>query len=585
MAIIQFHTHGTSSGVEYNASGGTIAWNSTIQWDFSPISLEVNPTTTAVGWVEVVGVGTNGTNTAFSLATTYVSFYFNCITAPATGSEEIIQVRQGTNIKFTVRIDSAMKLHGYNAGGTTQVGTGTTVLNALEWYRLDLKVGSSATVGAYELKINGATEWSGTTNTNANNATNVRFGKVADRSGQSVDFYYGPLIIDDAAYQSENYFYGTSWSPSANGSTMDWTNGTAPSDYSQVSEVPPDNTTYVRNTGTAAGQVALFDFENRSNIGFDLNSIPLSVKARIRIAEDAATTSSQKVRMRSQNSTNADSAGFNGTTTYGTLSLLRNTDPHTSAAWTGAALDDIEIGALESNAVADRCSFVMLDILFYTPIKPSASESVTTTDYPNYYKDRILVIENVNVAFDVVTRVINASDSISVSESTNRLLESFINKLETIVLSESVKNELETLIQKSESVGVSENVANELINFINQSDSITVAENINLLNLLGVIISDTVTATDIAIADVLIETSASDNIIAAEAIGLSLENFIAVTESVVALDTATVSADTGLNINVYDIVGGDPPKYIYTTDGEVLIYVAKSGTKWFYEKI
>ncbi|MFM7850648.1 MAG: hypothetical protein ACKO96_01715, partial [Flammeovirgaceae bacterium] len=71
----------------------------------------------------------------FSLATTYVSFYFTPVTLPTANSEEIIQVRQGTNVKFTVRIDSAGKLHGYNAGGTTQVGTGTTVLNTLQCMR------------------------------------------------------------------------------------------------------------------------------------------------------------------------------------------------------------------------------------------------------------------------------------------------------------------------------------------------------------------------------------------------------------------------------------------------------------------
>jgi hypothetical protein len=585
MAIIQFHTHGTQNATEYNASGGTISWSQGVQsWDFSVNTLEVGPVGTAVGWVEVNSPGANGRDTAFSLATTYISFYFSFVTLPITNSEEIIQVRQGTNVKFTVRIDSAGKLHGFNAGGTTQVGTGTTVLNTIQWYRLDLKVGSSATVGAYELKIDGAVEWSGTTNTNASNATNVRFGKVANRNGNDVYYYYGPLVIDDSAYVSEPYFYATSWSPSSNGSTMQWTSGTGTSDFSQVSEVPPDNANYVKNTASA-GQVALFDFDDRAGSNFDLNSLPLSVKGRIRIAEDTGATSSQKIRMRSQNSTNTDTTGFDGTTTYGTLSLLRNTDPHTSIAWTGAALDDIEIGALESNAVADRCSFVMLDILFYTPIKPNVNESVTTTDYPNYYKDRILVIENVNVAFDVITRVINASDSVSVTENTNRLLESLINKVETIVLTENVKSELETFIQKSESIGVSETVANELINFINRSDSIAVAENINLLSLLGVIISDTIVTTDTASADVLIEANASDNIAAAEAIGLSLDNFIAVTESVVALDTAAVFADTGFKINVYDVVGGDPPKYIYTTEGEVLLFVARSGTKLFYEKI
>ena len=586
MAILQFVTHGMQSAQEYNASGGTISYSQgVVNWDFSPSTLEVGPTTTAVGWVEVVGIGANGTNTALSLATTYVSFYFSYLTAPATGSEEILQVRQGTNVKFTVRLNSAGKLDGYNAGGTTLVGTGTTVLDALQWYRLDLKVGSSATVGAYELKINSAIEWSGTTNTNANNATNVRFGKVADRSSQDVYYYYGPIVIDNAAYVSEPYFYATSWSPVANGSTMDWTSGTAPSDFSQVSEVPPSNTEYVKNSGAAAGQVALFDFDNRADIGFDFNSLPLSVKGRIRIAEDVSTTSSQKIRMRSQNSTNNDTTGFNGTASYATLSNLQNTDPHTSAAWTGAALDDIEIGAVESNAVSDRCSFVMLDILFYTPIKPSTSESVTITDYPNDYKDKVFVSDKANVALQVVDLLINKSESVTLSENVLLLLESLINKFDSTILTEAIQREVNSFNTSSESITAVENVAGSVSTEVSQSESVTVNENVvsSLLSLIAA--AEAVTITENNQIQVLLDISATETITATEIVVTNLESFLSVSDLTSISESVNLETANFLSINVSDIVGGNPPKFIYTTDGDALIYVFRSGDKWFYEKV
>lgn len=460
MALVNFQTMGTGlETVEFAAVGGTNSMVTSPVWTNSTYSFRCNPATTATGFAQINGFGTAGSDAVYSIATTYVSLYFQYAVAPAAGDEPILQIRQATNTKFEVRINSTGKLYGYNSA-LTLVASGTTALSANTWYRLDLKVGSSATVGAYELKINNVAEWSGTTNTLAANGTNTRIGKHTNRNSNTVDFYYGPVVIDDANYVSDPNFYVATLLPNTNGSTMDWTSGTGASDYTQVNEIPPSNTNYVKNSGASAGQVALFGFQNRADKSMDNNATFYAVKARIRIAEDIAATASTNIRVRS-GGVNSNGATFDGSATFISVSRLLSTDPATSAAWTGSAIDAIEAGAIENNAVSDRLSWAAVDVLYTIPVLPNTSDSVTISESISYYSDAVITSE---------------------------------------------------------------------------SAALTLAHNVNT--------SDSTTVTDTP--------------------GVLIPFFV---------------------VNAYDIVGSDPPKFIYTTDGDVLIYVFKSGTKWFYEKI
>jgi hypothetical protein len=525
MALVNFQTMGSgSNAVEFDATGGSTVFVSSPVWAAPNAtvnySFNTNPATTALGWAQISGLATTGIDAVFSVTTTYVSFYFQYLIKPATADEEIIQVRQGTNIKFTVRIDSAGKLYGYNAGGTTLVASGTKVLAQDTWYRLDLKVGSSATVGAYELKIDGVTEWSGTTNTNANNATNIRIGKVANRNSNTVSFFYGLVVVDDANYVADPYFYGGTLSPNANGSTMQWTSGTGASDYTQVYEIPPSNAEYVKNSGAATGQIALFDFDSRADKFIDSNATFYAIKGRIRLAEDVTTTSSNSIRIKS-GSTNSDSVARDATTTYTSVSRLLANDPATSAAWTGSAIDAIQVGAIENNAVSDRLSWAVVDVLYTIPILPNKSDTVTVTESAGFYNDLTFVSESRNLA---------------------------------------------------------------LVHNINKSDTINTNENVINNILLGAFASDSLTVTELNTVQVLIDANATDTITATEVIISASESFINTS------DTSTVNESVQnlipfFLVNSYDIVGSDPPKYIYTTEGEVLLFVARSGTKLFYEKI
>jgi hypothetical protein len=519
MALINFQTMGTGlETTEFDAVGGTNSMVTSPVWTNSSYSFRCNPATTATGFSQISGFAATGIDAVFSVTTTYVSLYFRYATAPAAGDEPILQVRQVANTKFEVRIDSTGKLYGYNSA-LTLVASGTTALSANTWYRLDLKIGSSATVGAYELKINNVAEWSGTTNTLLANATNVRIGKHTNRNGNTVDFYYGPVVLDDANYVADPNFYVATLLPDANGSTMQWTSGTGASDYTQVNERPVSATNYVKNS-LLVNQVALFHVQARSAYSIDTNAVYLGLKGRIRLSEDTAVTSSQIVRVKS-GATNSDSSANNGGTAAISVSRLLTTDPATGATWTGAAIDAVEVGALEQNAVADRLSWAAVDLLYFIQTAAVESESVTVTDSPNFYSDGVFVSESrgLTLAHNAKT-----SDSITTSESILRMLES------------------------------------------------------------NVIKSDSISVTEVGTVDVKVEIGASDTITATEIVLAVEESFINTSDSTTVTDTPEVFIPFFV-VNTYDIVGSDPPKFIYTTDGDVLIYVFQGRGKWYYEKI
>tara|TARA_R110000868_G_scaffold267_2_gene2320 strand:+ start:2612 stop:4171 length:1560 start_codon:yes stop_codon:yes gene_type:complete len=519
MALINFQTMGSGlEAVEFDTVGGTNSMVISPVWTNSTYSFRCNPVTTATGFSQISGFAATGIDAVYSIATTYVSLYFQYAVAPAVADEPILQVRQSTNTKFEVRIDSTGKLYGYNTA-LTLVASGTTALAANTWYRIDLKVGSSATVGAYELRINTVAEWSGTTNTLAANGTNIRIGKHTNRNGNTVDFYYGPVVLDDANYVSQPNFYVATLMPDANGSTMQWTSGTAPSDYTQVNERPPSATNYVKNS-LAINQLALFSVQNRSAYSIDSNAVYLGLKGRIRLSEDINATSSQIIRVKS-GATNSDSSANNGGTAAASVSRLLTTDPATGAAWTGAAIDAVEVGALEQNAVADRLSWAAVDLLYFIQTAAVESESVTVSESISYY-----------------------SDSVIVSESRGLTLAHNAKTSDAIALSESVKNDL----------------------------------------IVSAIASEAITVTEVGTVDVKVELSATDTITATEVVVAVEESFINTSDSTTVADTPEVFIPFFV-VNTYDIVGSDPPKFIYTTDGDVMIYVFKSGTKWFYEKI
>lgn len=341
-------TSGTTSFVTSpNIGGGTY-------------SLRVNPVTTGVGHVQLGAFGADGDLAAFNVATAWATFKFRVDTLPASG-DEIICGLQNTlnNQKFRVRIGADGKLYGYNQAATL-VASGTTVLSTGVTYVIGLKVGTSATVGAYEVTINGVSEWSGTTNTTANNNGRLILGKIANVNGNTVDCYFDDAIIDDTAYAAQASSVASLANATANGSTMSWTTGTNASNYLEVDETVSDHTDYVKNDGLSANQVAVFAHKSMATLGITGSQI-LAADFMTTFRENTAVTSSYKTRCIS-GATTTDTTGFDGSTGIAIIGNTLVTDPNTSAAWTETALNASEVGGIETLAVSDRMTWVGVEV-------------------------------------------------------------------------------------------------------------------------------------------------------------------------------------------------------------------------------
>lgn len=333
------------SGFEMGAttecvSTGTIQSVQTTTVYSGTYALEVNPTGTNTGHCVLSTISATGANAAGnSTGTFYSVFRFRAATLPASGNEPIFSADDvSTNQKFTLRITSTGKLAAYDSTSTQLGSNGASTIATGTWYLIGVKVGHGAS-GAYEVQLEGATELSGTGNLGTGNHAQRAFGKRVNISGQSVDFFYDDVVIDDASFPSGGKIVALH--PDANGSTMQWTAGTNTSDYTQVNEVVPVTTTYVQSV--AQNDVALFAFESLPGT----LDVPIgAVKLMVRIAEVTSTSTSFSVRIRSS-STNSDStAGDAGNASFATRSRLLATDPATATAWTVAGVNAVEAGGV-----------------------------------------------------------------------------------------------------------------------------------------------------------------------------------------------------------------------------------------------
>lgn len=365
---------------EGNGAGGTgaaITLDTTNQRSGAGC-LRINPTTTQNAFISMNALASTGAVTAASVTNSYVQFWFQWQTLPASNSEEIFVVRAAAADKLSIRIDSSGILLLYNAAGTL-VGTGTTVLSTSTWYKIEISCGSSATVGAYELKISGSSELSGTTNTSASVATNWYIGKVTNRNGNTVNFYYDDFVVSDSAFLSGDISI-LPMIPDADGSTMTWNLGTGASNYTQVNETPLSTADYVRSPTTGSPNIALFNLDSTATSG--ISGTIYAFKASIAVAENTSVTSANLIRIRS-NVTNSDSGTRNTSTTFSGTYRILETDPNTGTAWTTTGLDAVQIGSVENNAISERCAFVRGTVLCVLPAPTSDIKTFLGNTYAN----------------------------------------------------------------------------------------------------------------------------------------------------------------------------------------------------------
>ena len=370
MAVLNFCGFETGDSAEAQSTTGTTSIV-TSPTNGGVYALRVNPTTSALGNYRFASMSAAGVaTTSMNVATLYQRFYFYITTAPSADREEMLVILDtGGSQKAAICLNSSRQLEFYN-NADSLVSTGATALSTSTWYRIEVKTSTGSGSTAYEVKIDGTSELSGTANTLTNNHGSIRLGKATNRNSRTIDVYYDDWIADDAAYPGAGKC--ARLAPTANGSTQQFTAGTGSSNYQEVDEVPTDgDTTYIASTGSA-NQTALMDCAAMPSAA-SINAVKTYIRAR-----SASGTSSTKVRIKSSGTT-SDTTAADWTTSYVNRFKLSVVDPNTSSAWTETNVNAAEFGLVEANAIVNRCTSIS-GLVDYVPSSGVTGTIAVTED-------------------------------------------------------------------------------------------------------------------------------------------------------------------------------------------------------------
>lgn len=308
------------------------------------------PASAATSYIGINHYDASGAIANINLALVYFRFYIYIATLPAANNEEIFAILGMNNAqKMTLRVTSAGNLQLYDSA-VAQIGSdGTTTLSLDTWYRIEVKCGKETVLGddgPYEVKIEGNVEFTGTGNITASNVASGSLGKRYNRNSQAVDYYFDDIAVDDSEYPGPGEVY--LFRPAGDGTYTAWTIGAGGgADWTNVDETPSDsNTTYLLST-KSIGDASTVTFQSCDTVG--IYGAITTILALWVIVRNAATTPGIKFRVRS-NATNYDTSAFESPMFYTLYGLIYNTDPATGFLWTHAAIDALEIGAVENSA-------------------------------------------------------------------------------------------------------------------------------------------------------------------------------------------------------------------------------------------
>ena len=348
---------GTSSIVTSPVHGGTYA-------------LRINPTTTGAGdalfsWLDSAGkmLGTG------SPPVSIVSFMFRYATKPAANNEEICRISSGVFVQ--VRLGSDGKLSLYN--DNTLNASGTVVLAADTWYRIDVKVDDSA--NTQEVRVNGTVDISGTIATSSG-LLSCALGKQTNRNGQTVDFFYDDFCFADNAYPTSGIVLLAL--PIGAGSAAGWTNGTGTT-FAEVDETPAagndGDTTYIQASATQDNQDHTLDFQNVATIGITttIRAVQGTVYAKTTSTSGSSSVSARMV-------VGADAVELSGSelgTSYVGIHHCRVLQPDNTTSWDTTSFDAVEFG-MAANAIAQVQRFTVAYVQAWVDVPATQSQAPRT---------------------------------------------------------------------------------------------------------------------------------------------------------------------------------------------------------------
>ncbi|MBI4948014.1 hypothetical protein HY844_00425 [Candidatus Berkelbacteria bacterium] len=280
-------------------------------------------------------------------------------------------------------IQSSSKLQLYNAEDAVSIATGSTTITTSTWYRLELYVNTTTLSSTTsEMRINGVTEASGTSNLTAG----VMIMAFGSNNNSTADMYFDDLAVNGNSARSDNWPGEgkiVHMNPDSDGDNVAWT-ASSGSDYQTVDETTPnDGTDYIEATANPTTEdlnlessstvgIASTDYIKLTQVGYrfktctdDLGTCDLeaSTTDRLRIKASASGTVEE-----SSNLTRDTALIHNtNTTDQETYQLTTYDLPGSSTvAWQASNLDTTQIGVVHASTARTRVSTIWL-LVEYIP--------------------------------------------------------------------------------------------------------------------------------------------------------------------------------------------------------------------------
>jgi hypothetical protein len=188
--FVNFETGDFSQAATH--TNGSIVSNPALDGNFS-LQLQRN---NSVANYEIRQSGT----TYYNVPTAYYQFLFEYTSNPAEGGVANFLDNTG-GLKAALHLSAAGKLLFYDSSGTLQ-GTGNTALAAGQAYVISAKLGMGAN-GAWEVRINGTVDLSGSNNLGTNNNGSLKLGGDGQYTST---YYYDDVAINALSYPGQPNF-------------------------------------------------------------------------------------------------------------------------------------------------------------------------------------------------------------------------------------------------------------------------------------------------------------------------------------------------------------------------------------------
>lgn len=257
------------------------------------------------------------------------------------GNDAMITLLDGSSTQLVLlqRTDGGAELR---RGGTSGTILGTIAAGTFQpsaWYYLEIKTTIHSSTGSYEIRINGASTLSGTSQ-NTQNSGNAYVTRIGFGAG---GFKIDDLYINDTSGSLNNDFSG---------------------DIRIYALVPNTDGTYTDLTATGAAQrwqcvddgVSAnddSDYVSSSTAGhkgtFGLTDLPVSgtvsgVRVYGRMRKDEGGTREARLILKSGGAIQNEATQAQSLSYVNQQGAIRETDPNTGAAWTVSAVNALEAG-------------------------------------------------------------------------------------------------------------------------------------------------------------------------------------------------------------------------------------------------